>query len=226
MFWLRAAAGFLISLAFGGAAAEDRYGAVSTLPALDAGIAQRRATIDANQNIGCNNVGKLLALMVDIDQFGRFSLFAICPTLDPKCGKPVAERLLPIDSDNQKILKPIVARYSWHEMKACGGKDAQHNVWLLVQHSDQDRPFLRAVLAKMREAFLAGEVKGSEYAYLVDRVASGEKKAQTFGTQGTCDGDAWKLDPVLAPSGLDARRHEVGLGPEADYIADVASFCK
>ena len=225
MFWLRAAAGFLISLAFGGAAAEDRYGAVSTLPALDAGIAQRRATIDANQDIGCSNVGKLLALMVDIDQFGRFSFLQICPTLNANCV-PVWQRVMAIDDSNLKILKPIFARYTWNELKMCGGEEVQHNAWLLVQHSDQDKPFQRAVLVKMRQAFLAGEVKGSEYAYLVDRIAMWERRPQTFGTQGGCEGNSWKPIPVLDPAGLDARRHEVGLGPEADYIADAASFCK
>jgi len=208
-------------------ASEQNYGAVATLAALDAGIAHRRAVIDANHDESCGGVAKLLNLLFDIDQFMRFSIFTICPSNEKKCVIDVAERLLAVDDTNLKILKPIIARYSWHELKMCGGKDAQLHAWLLVQHADRDEPFQREVLVKMREAFLAGEVSGSEYAYLADRVATGEKKPQLFGTQGTCDGDAWKPDPVLAPEGLDQRRHEVGLEPEATYAATVENaFCK
>lgn len=219
---------FLTLAGAGRVASEENYGAVSTLAALDAGIAQRRAVIDANQDFDCAGVGKLLERLFDIDQFMRFSIFAICPSSsDTSCISKVAERLLSVDADNLKILKPIIARYSWRELKTCGGKDAQLHAWLLVQHGDRDASFQREVLAKMREAFLAGEVSGTDYAYLVDRVATGEKKPQIFGTQGACAGDVWKPDPILAPDGVDARRHEVGLEPEATYATTVAgSFCK
>ena len=227
MFRVSAAAGFLILFVFGGVAAEERYGAVSTLPELDAGIAQRRATIDANQSIDCNSVGKLLALIVDVDQFARFSVFAICPSSsDWKCIRDPAERILSVDAENLKILKPIIARYSWHQLKMCGGKDAQHDVWLLVQHADQDKPFQQAVLGKMREAFLAGEVNGDDYAYLVDRVAMGENRPQLFGTQGHCAGNKWIPFPIASPEGLDRRRHEMGMEPEAETIPRGEIFCK
>jgi len=216
----------LACFAGAGSAVEQNYGAVATLDALDAGIAQRRAAITANQNIDCGNVGPLLTRLFDIDQFARFSIFSICPSAEASCFRNAAERGVSVDADNLTLLKPIIARYSWRELKTCGGKDAQLHAWLLVQHADRDEPFQRAVLTKMRAAFLAGDVSGSEYAYLVDRVASGEKRLQLFGTQGTCDGDRWKPDPVLAPNGLDERRHEVGLGPEAAYAELAAGFCK
>ena len=225
--WNRTVVGFLIFLALGGATVADTIGAASTLSALDAGIAQRRAIITAHHEKICDGIGELLAQMVDLDQFTRFSMYSICPSLDKGCVVDAARRLLAVDADNLALLRPIIARYGWHELKNCGGKDAQHNVWLLVQHADRDKPFQRAVLDKMRQAFLMGEVSAADYAYLVDRVASGDKEPQTFGTQGTCDGTMWKPDPLLAPNGLDERRHEVGLEPETDYAADAASaLCK
>ena len=215
----------LMALAVPAFAAEGE--SASTLSALDAGIAQKNAAIAAHRDDSCGNVGKLLELMVDVDQFMRNSIFVICPSSDRKCVMPVAERLFAVDADNLKLLKPIIARYGWHELKMCGGKDAQFHAWLLVQHADRDTPFQHAVLDKMREAFLAGEVSATDYAYLVDRVAMGEKKPQTFGTQGGCDGDGWKPIPVLEPNGLDERRHEVGLEPEAVYAGGVAElYCK
>jgi hypothetical protein len=205
----------------------DEYGeSASTLAALDAGIEQKDAAIAAHRDDSCGGIGELLELMFDVDQFARSSLGPICPTWENNCLMTAWRRVMAIDDANLKILKPIIARYSWHELKMCGGKDAQLHTWLLVQHADRDAPFQRAVLGQMREAFLAGEVSGTDYAYLVDRVAMGEKKPQTFGTQGKCDGAAWKPNPLLAPNGLDERRHEVGLEPEASYAVVVAQFCK
>lgn len=136
-------------------------------------------------------------------------------------------RVMAIDDSNLKIVKPIIARYSWHELKVCGGRDAQFHAWLLVQHADRDAPFQQAVLVKMREAFLAGEVSGTDYAYLGDRVAMWERRPQSFGTQGGCDGNAWKPIPLLDPAGLDERRHEVGLEPEAVYAGrGTEMYCK
>lgn len=197
----------------------------STLSALDAGIAEMQAAIAAHQDESCAGVGKLLELMVDVDQFVQFSLPTICPALDANCLRPVAERISSVESANLKLLKPIIEGHSWLELRTCGGKDAQFHAWILVQHSDQDKPFQLEVLKKMRAAFLAGEVSGTDYAYLVDRIASGAKRPQTFGTQGTCDGNGWKPDPVAAPEGLDARRHEVGLEPEREYSRTASRWC-
>src|SRR5882724_11017826 len=125
---IRTIATALAFLALSCGADADNYGAVATLPALDVGIAQRRAAIDAHRDDGCNGVAKLLDMMVDVDQFARYSVFAICPSADWKCISNAAERVLSIDADNLRLLKPIIARYSWHELKMCGGKDAQHHV--------------------------------------------------------------------------------------------------
>lgn len=199
----------------------------ATLAALDAGIAQKNAAIAAHRDDSCGGVGKLLELMFDVDQFARSSIGPICPTWEKNCGLTVWPRVMAIDDANLKILKPIIARYSWHDLKVCGGMIAQFHAWLLVQHADRDTPFQHAVLDKMRAAFLAGEVSATDYAYLVDRVAMGERRPQTFGTQGGCDGNSWKPIPLLDPAGLDERRHEVGLEPEATYAEGVADqFCK
>lgn len=198
----------------------------STLADLDAGIAQRTAALATHRDDSCGRVGELLALMSDVDQFARYSFLRICPALGENC-LPIWQRVMVVDEANLKILKPVVARFSWHDLKTCGGKDAQLHAFILVQHADRDTPFQHAVLDKMRAAFLAGEVSATDYAYLVDRVAMGEKKPQTFGTQGGCDGDGWKPIPVLEPNGLDERRHEVGLEPEAVYAGGVAElYCK
>lgn len=228
MFSIPTIAASLTVLALGCIAHADEYReSASTLAALDAGIAQRRAAINANDDESCGGITKLLGLLYAIDQFMRNSIYTICPSLEKKCVIDVAERLVAVDDGNLKLLKTIVARYSWRELKVCGGKDAQFHAWLLVQHADRDAPFQHAVLDKMREAFLAGEVSATDYAYLVDRVATNEKKPQIFGTQGACDGDAWKPNPLLDPKGLDERRHEVGLEPEATYAQVVADqFCK
>jgi len=216
---------FLIALAVPAFAANGET--ASTLSELDAGIAQKNAAIAEHRDDSCSNVGKLLERMFDVDQFARSSLGPICPTWEKNCLLTVWPRVMAIDDSNLKILKPIIASYSWHELKACGGKDAQLHAWLLVQHADRDTPFQHAVLVKMRAAFLAGEVSATDYAYLVDRVAMWERRPQTFGTQGGCEGNSWKPIPLLDPAGLDERRREVGLQPEAVYAGSVAEmYCK
>jgi hypothetical protein len=198
----------------------------ATIAALDTGIAKKRAVIDAYRDESCTGIGKLLDLMFDVDQFARFSLLAICPSAERSCMLKVWPSVAAVDGANLKRLKPIVAAFTWRDLKRCGGHDGQTHAWLLIQHADADKPFQRDVLAKMRDAFLAGEVSGTDYAYLVDRVASGDRRPQTFGTQGTCVAQDWKPDPVLAPEGLDERRREVGLAPEAEYARSVQPWCK
>jgi len=139
---------FLVALAVPAFAANGET--ASTLSELDAGIAQKNAAIAAHRDDSCGNVGKLLERMFDVDQFARSSLGPICPTWEKNCLLTAWPRVMAIDDVNLKILKSIIARYSWHELKACGGKDAQLHAWLLVQHADRDTPFQHAVLVKTR----------------------------------------------------------------------------
>lgn len=123
-------------------------------------------------------------------------------------------KLMDLDADNSAFLKRELAARGgqWWTITEVGS-DASMQIWLMTQHADQDRDFQRHALALMEPLAEDGEVSGSNYAYLWDRVAVAEKRPQRYGTQGGCtSADNWDAAEIEAPAeDIDMRRSAVGI---------------
>ena len=118
---------------------------------------------------------------------------------------------------NADWLKAVLARIGWFDISRYGG-EASQAAWLIVQHADHDRAWQAEVLAALAPRVRRGDMQRNYYAYLVDRVAVGAGRPQTYGTQGRCQGRGnLQLFEVADRPGLDRRRAEMGLESIADY---------
>lgn len=135
------------------------------------------------------------------------------------------------DSVNLIQVKTILDQYGWvGEEKV--GPQANMTLFLVIQHADLATQ--QKYLPMMREAVRAKKAQPSALALLEDRVALGEGRRQTYGSQIGEDsktGKAYVL-PLNDPEHVDQRRAEVGLPPLADYVKhwdivwDVAAYKK
>ena len=131
----------------------------------------------------------------------------------------VIERMQAIDASNLARMKEIVREHGWPGPELVG-RDGSEAAFLLVQHADLD--FQKQILPFVESAYKGGELKGEDYALLLDRVLVKQGKPQVYGTQ-TRPLDEWKDgEPALAPiedeAHVDERRAEVGLPPLAEYL--------
>ena len=100
------------------------------------------------------------------------------------------------------------------------GDDGAGAAFLILQHAISRPDLQRRGLALMLEAIPQGQANALDAAYLSDRIAAMEGRAQTFGTQ--FDWDAQGLlspAPIAEPESVDERRASVGLPPMAETIA-------
>lgn len=134
------------------------------------------------------------------------------------------------DSVNLLNVKAILDKYGWvGEDKI--GPQANSTLFLVIQHADLATQ--QTYLPMMRKAVADKKAEPSALALLEDRVALGERRRQTYGSQIGEDstGTAYVL-PLADPDNVDKRRAEVGLDPLADYVKhwgikwDVAEYKK
>jgi hypothetical protein len=130
---------------------------------------------------------------------------------DPK----ISERMREIDRDNTARVQAIVKEHGWPGPDLIG-RDGTHAVWLIVQHSTPE--FQAEMLPLVKAAYEAGQLSGSNYALLQDRVLVHAGKKQIYGSQGRWDNGVLGLSPIEDEANVDQRRAEVGLGPLADYL--------
>lgn len=161
-----------------------------------------------------DSVKKLLSDMVAADQSMRSRINISNPSSTDLQAMQEADRLH-IDQ-----LQAILAIHDWVTISAFGAK-ADHDAWLLVQHADHDLAFQKSVLDRLEKLYQIHETSASNYAYLYDRVAIAENRLQRYGTQGTIEHGAWRLNDVEDPSLLDSRRKDVGLPPYQEYLAKI-----
>jgi len=124
----------------------------------------------------------------------------------------------PVDRDNTARLREIVARYGWPGRELVGDAGA-HAAWLLVQHAPPD--LQEECLPLLQKAVERGDARPVDLAYLTDRVLMHRGEPQIYGTQYMRRGRDGVLElwTVRDPSGLDQRRAELGLEPQAEYQA-------
>lgn len=118
--------------------------------------------------------------------------------------------------NNLRVIK-ILDKYGWLGEDEIGNK-GNLTLFLVIQHSDLN--VQQKYLPMMRLAVKNGKAKASSLALLEDRVALGEGKKQTYGSQigmNQAKNITYVL-PLIDPDHVDERRATVGLGPLADYI--------
>ncbi|MBD0743823.1 DUF6624 domain-containing protein [Streptomyces sp. CBMA152] len=125
-----------------------------------------------------------------------------------------------VDSDNVTALKRITAEHGWPG-RTLVGQQAMDAAWLLAQHADADPDFQQEALLLLREAVAAGEAEPRHLAYLTDRCLVHEGEPQLYGTQYVKDEQGLRPYTIREPNGLDSRRAEIGLGPFAEYDAQM-----
>jgi uncharacterized protein DUF6624 len=111
-----------------------------------------------------------------------------------------------LERRNADLMRKIVEAHGWPG-RSLVGDDGSHAAWLVVQHMDTELEFQQRCLALMQEAFLIGEVRPHDLAYLTDRVHTHEGRQQMYGTQG---GGAMS---AADEARIDANRAAIGLEP-------------
>jgi hypothetical protein len=133
-------------------------------------------------------------------------------------GDALFQRMIAIDAENTARMKAVVRQYGWPGPKMVG-KDGTEAAFLLVQHAEHS--FQKEMLPLVRSAYLAGKLRGEDYALLLDRVLVGDGKPQIYGTQARglekWIGHEPVFDPIEDEANVDLRRAEVGLPPMAEY---------
>ncbi|HQQ98449.1 MAG TPA: hypothetical protein PLX35_14355 [Cyclobacteriaceae bacterium] len=129
----------------------------------------------------------------------------------------LARVVMHIDSVNLKKVKSILDQHGWVGPGVVGGQASQA-LFLVIQHSDLASQ--QKYLPMMRDAVQRGDAMGSALALLEDRVALGEGRKQTYGSQIGRDEKSGKyyVLPLEDPDHVDERREKVGLGKLADYV--------
>jgi hypothetical protein len=149
-----------------------------------------------------------LVAMLERDQSGR-------------TGGPDAEG----DAARTERLAEILDEHGWPTYDLVG-EDGEDAAWAIAQHSDLDPEFQRRALELLRTAVAAGQASLGNLAYLEDRVAVAAGQPQTYGTQVGCAPEGPQpATPLADPAGVDGLRAAAGLGPLADYLAEMAEVC-
>ncbi len=129
------------------------------------------------------------------------------------------------DAARTARLAEILDEHGWPTYDLVG-EDGEDAAWAIAQHSDQDPAFQQRALGLLRVAVAADQASPGNLAYLADRVAVRAGKPQVYGTQVGCGPDGpVPATPIADQAGVDDRRAAAGLGPLADYLAEMERIC-
>lgn len=126
-----------------------------------------------------------------------------------------------VHDENAALLTRVFDDVGWPGRRDYGD-DGAGAAFLILQHAIGHPALQRRGLALLLDAIPEGQANPLDAAYLADRIAIFEGRAQTFGTQFDWDANG-QLSPatVRDPEGLDERRASVGLPPIAETIAQI-----
>ena len=124
------------------------------------------------------------------------------------------QQILKSDLVHIDSAKAIISQYGWPKVSDIG-KDGQNNLWLIIQHADNDVLFQQAVLVAMEKIKDLNEISMEQYAFLYDRVQCNLNFKQLYGTQVNwiSNGKASGFRPIIKESLVDNRRKQMGLLP-------------
>lgn len=131
--------------------------------------------------------------------------------------KALWKTIIQKDSSNLVKVTAILDQYGWLGPDEVG-YDGNTTLFLVIQHSDQATQ--EKYLPMMRAAVKAGKARASSLALLEDRVALGQGKRQTYGSQigSDIETQTYYVLPLEDAENVDTRRAAVGLNPMADYV--------
>jgi hypothetical protein len=161
-------------------------------------------------------VAELLA-MRDADQEVRHRWLK-----DQKNTAIVAE-MEALDAKHVVRLRQILAQYGWPGKSMVGVKPGGA-AWMIAQHGGPE--ILAETLPMMYEAVKKGELEEALYATSLDRVLIQQGKKQAYGTQFDTDPATGKCEPkpIEDAEHVDERRIRAGMGPLADYKAQLCAL--
>jgi hypothetical protein len=120
-----------------------------------------------------------------------------------------------IDSSNLAQVEALIAKYGWMG-KSKIGTQGNYTQWLVIQHADLATQ--EKYLPMLEKSVTKGESRGSELAYLKDRVLMRQGKKQIYGTQVVPSGNGMQeFWPIEDMTNVDKRRAEAGLEPIEQY---------
>jgi hypothetical protein len=131
------------------------------------------------------------------------------------------EEMEEVHLENARLLHEAFDAIGWPGPKRLGD-DGAAAAFLILQHAISAPDLQRRGLSLLIDAIERGDANAVDAAYLSDRIATMEGKAQIFGTQ--LD---WQADGELGPfdirdaDSVDERRAEIGLPPLTETIAAI-----
>lgn len=137
---------------------------------------------------------------------------------DESLAKTIDHQINEADSFNLIQAKKIIKQYGWPKISEIG-KDGQNNLWLIVQHADQDVLFQNEALSEMEKLIGTKELNMENYAFLYDRVQCNLNYKQLYGTQviWSGNGEASGFRPMIREDLANERREKLGLEPLEIY---------
>lgn len=128
-----------------------------------------------------------------------------------------------VDRKHVARLREIIATHGWPGISLVG-KQAAGAAWMIAQHGGQE--FLAETLPLMEQAVKQHELDESLYATSLDRALTQQGKKQVYGTQFDTDPATGKCEPMPIEDAehVDERRIRAGLGPLADYKAQLCAL--
>ena len=113
---------------------------------------------------------------------------------------------------NTASAKNIIEKYGWPKIRLIGN-DASDAMYLIVQHSVLDEPFMQACVPLLEEAVSENEAKAWQLAFLQDRTLMQQDKPQVYGTQHITIDDVVRPYKIRNPKKVNERRLVLGLEP-------------
>jgi hypothetical protein len=133
-----------------------------------------------------------------------------------------ADEFSRVDASNLAFIKEVIEEHGWPG-KDLVGEDGANAAWLFVQHST-DQEFQANCLPLVRAAYENGQNTGPQLALLTDRVLMFQGKPQLYGSQFQFINGQLTAYAIEEPEHLDRRRAEMGLGPFAEYEAQIQAM--
>lgn len=199
--------------------------------ALIAPVAEAIAAEEARQSAlpPASSDRERLERMAVLDQVGRRALNPIDLTSLPEGEREAANAAMwaPLMAMDDKLLAellPMVPAEGWFR-KSVYGEQAANAAFLIIQHSNLEQ--WRRFVPVLEPLVAEGEVDGSQYGLMYDRLALNEGRPQRYGTQMTCKNGKFVVDwdNIEDPDNADARRAAMGFaGTLAEYEALFADY--
>ena len=121
-----------------------------------------------------------------------------------------------IHGANATRLADIIDRIGYPTVSKVG-EEGSAAAWLVIQHAIGHPDFQRRCRKLLGKAVAEGEANAVDLAYLTDRIAVFEGRAQRYGTQFDWDADGrMSPRPYDDAEDVDSRRAELGLLPLAE----------